>query len=324
MGKLIIIKPIPGLTESLSKVSEFTNFNFVNKQLRKGNKMNKRKLSDRCKDSFQALYSPTVGGLKTGLYKAYDENRTLQEWAEEKWNLPKGYLTNKAWRKNDSRANKDATYFQLQRFRLNDGATFLDLDNLDDFCFYNAALEYKRIANSLKEYKAHKWPKATHYIAVANESEEEKYAKNATKGKAFSYLFHNKFTLPWRRKFLVLMGEVTARSAVSMTEANISNILYNMIDENKSRKGRSDVARFIELSKRFHSTNADVKARLQMEYFLTELVDYMVVLEKADTYTFLKTGLELGNSRQETLDVLLNPKKQSLIEELRKELVLKK
>ena len=79
-----------------------------------GMSLNKTKYG-RTTDRLMALYSGKVGGLKNGLSNKpwLDENGkqkvdsegnrlTLQDREEQKWGKPKGFLTNKAWRRGDS------------------------------------------------------------------------------------------------------------------------------------------------------------------------------------------------------------------------------
>ena len=108
-----------------------------------GVKLNKNKIG-RCRDGIQALYNPKYGGLANGLsYKPWIENGvqvkdsegnllTLQHKLEKKWNLPKDYLTNRPYRKGDPIKESEWTYFQRKSWKLNDGATVLDLSNMDD------------------------------------------------------------------------------------------------------------------------------------------------------------------------------------------------
>ena len=106
----IFIKTIP--RDTASRIHEYKNGKM-------GKPMNKTKLGNFCKDGIQALYSPKIGGLKTGLYKTktasiegVEKEITLQEWAEIKWGLDKGYLTNRKYEKNGSLRKEDVTYFQ--------------------------------------------------------------------------------------------------------------------------------------------------------------------------------------------------------------------
>jgi hypothetical protein len=318
--KLVYINSIPRNT--VSKVSEFRN---VGQKGQVGNKLNKTKIFEHCKDGIQALYSPKVGGLKTGLSKTRsngkDERITLQEWAEKNWGLEKGFLTNRPYRKNESLRAEDLTYFQKKVWKLNDGLTVLNLEKLDEWCFYQVCLESKYIANSEKEWKTHKWPKATHYIALENESEEIKYKKNNMKSLAFGYLHSEILTLPWKRKFTVLLGLTNARN--ELTEEVVHNLLFEMIMNSKSRPdGRTDIELFLEYYKNLNESEG--RERLEAEFFLITLIDYNLVLEKFGTYKWLTKGMEIGNNKVEAIDFIVNPKKQTQVEDLEKELKLKK
>ena len=322
MGTKIVVKSIPRST--VSKVSEFRN---LGKSGVKGRKLQKNKIFDHCKDGRRALYSVSQGGLKTGLHKEHHTTEngkvvTLQEWAEKKWNQPKGYLTNKAFRKGDSSKHEDLTYFQKKVWYLNDGTTILDLDSFDDFCGYHMMLESKYFANSEKEWKSHKWPKAEFYISLTNESSELKYKRNKLKSTAFAKLESNDFTLPWQRKFVVLLE--LAQSRTTLTEEDIVNSLYEFIDQNQTRSGRlkPDVQRFLELYAKLET--ADGRERLEKQYLLEELMDYNIVSEKASTYRWVSKGSEVGYSYEEAIDFLCHPKKQAQVDDMISELKLKK
>lgn len=317
---LVYINTIPRNT--VSNVSEFRN---LGQRGQTGRKLNKTKIFEHCKEGIQALYSPKIGGLKTGLYKKItleDGTKiTLQEWAENKWGLEKGFLTNRPFRKGDSMKETDLTYFQTKVWKLNDGLTILDLENLDDWCFYQVCLESKYIANSEKEWKSHKWPKATHYIALENESQEIKYKKNNAKSTAFAKLHHKSMTLPWKRKLIVTLGLSNSRN--ELKEERIENMLFDSIMENKQyADGSTFIEKFIEAYNKLNSV--DGRVRLENEYLLNCLTDYLIVGEKYGTYTWISKGLEIGNSKVEAIDFLCNPKKQTQVEELEKELKLKK
>lgn len=320
MGTKIFVRTIP--RDTASKVSEFRN---VNSRGVSGKKMNKTKISEKCKDGFQALYSSKVGGLKTGLYKTTTtedgKEITLQEWAENKWSLAPGFLTNRPIRRGDSINPEDMTYFQKKSWKLNDGTTVLDLEKLDDWCFYQVCLESKFIANSEKEWKSYKWPKATHYIALENESEEIKYKKAHKKSKAMAKLHDEEFTLPWKRKFVVLLTLSNTRNV--LTEEQVNNLMYDMIMEDKTlSSGKSQIDVFNNYFEALKSP--DRRERLEREYLLCELEDYYIVVEKAGTYKWKSQGLEIGFTREEAVDFLTHPKKQGKVDELITELKLKK
>lgn len=315
----VFIKSIP--RDTVSKVSEFTNFNIVGGSVRKGKKMNKNKISDKCKDGIQALYSKRRGGLKTGLYNLSggENEETWQQYAEKKWTLPEGFLANLAWRRGDSRAPEDMNYFQQKVFKLRDGTTVLDLEVLDDFCFYHVALESKHVANSEQEHRQHKWPKATHYISHHNESDEIKYKRNYAKSAAFAKLHSKDFTLPWKRKFVTILGLLSSRSAA--TEEQINNMLFTYIDKAGTTLGKSDLDTFMDYFKLLG--NVSGRERLEAENLLKQLIGWNVVMNKAGTYTWLSKGMDLGYNKAETLSLLLNPKKQSIRSDLEIEMKLK-
>jgi len=322
MGTQIVVKSIPRTT--VSKVSEFRN---LGRSGIKGKKLSKNKIFDHCKDGRRVLYSMGLGALKTGLYKPHHKDEggdvtTIQKWAEKNWNLSKGFLTNKPFRKGDSTKHEDLTYFQKKVWAFNDGTTILDLANMDDFCCYHMMLESKYFANSEKEWKAHKWPKAEYYISLTNESDEIKYKRNRLKSTAFSKLENNDFTLPWKRKFIVLLE--LSQSRIVLSEENIVNALYDLIDQNQTRAGQlfSDVQRFLDLYASLASAGG--RERLEKKYLLEELMDYNIITERASTYRWISKGLEIGYSKEETVDFLSHPKKQSQVDDMVSELKLKK
>jgi hypothetical protein len=312
MSKKVFIKTIP--RESANKIHEFKNN-------RTGKLLNKTKIFENCKDGIRALYSPKVGGLKTGMYKKYlDTDKTIQEWAEDKWGLERGALTNRPWKKGDSLADDKLTYFQKKAWKLNDGTTVLDLNYLDDFCFYHVALDSKFIANSEREWKEHRWPKATHYISHENEPDELKMRKNNRKALCFSTLVNPEFTLPWKRKFVVLLDLASDR--ITLSEEQITNLIYDAIDKSENHDGPTFINKY--LSKFNMLEKADEKEHLESEYLLKSLVDWRIVIEKAGTYTWFAKEMQIGFNKDEAIDFLKDPRKQSLIDELKEELKLKK
>lgn len=315
MSKQVYIKTIP--RDTASSIHEVRDG-------RTGKKLNKTKLTDQCKDGIQALWSPKVGGLKTGLYNMMSlEDGTkvkLQDWAENKWGLQKGFLTNKAWRKGESLREEDMTYFQKRVWKLNDGTTVLDLDNLDDFCFYHTCLESKYIANSEREWKEHKWPKATYYISLENESETIKYKKTQRKTQAFAALHDKDLTLPWKRKFAVILGITTDR--IELTEEQVNNLLYDYIDQSQQHDGATNINKLLEKFEALRNKNT--RERIEAEYTLQRMIDWRILVEKAGTYTWIAKDMQIGFNKAEAIDFLLDPKKQTLIEELETELKLKK
>jgi len=314
----IFIKSIP--RDTASRIHEYKNGKM-------GKPMNKTKLGNFCKDGIQALYSPKIGGLKTGLYKTMtasvngvEKEITLQEWAETKWGLEKDYLSNKRYEKNGSLRKEDVTYFQNKVWKLNDGTTILDLDNLDDFCFYHVCLESKYVANSEKEWKEHKWQRATHYISHENEPDEIKMRKNNRKALAYRAMTDSDFTLPWKRKIAVILEVATDR--VMLSEEQVNNLMYEYIDKSENHDGPTNINKV--LAKYAMLAKADTKEQLEAEYMLKSAVDWRIVIEKAGTYTWLSHDMQIGFNKAEALDFLTDVRKQTFIDELQEEIKLKK
>jgi len=195
-----------------------------------------------CRDKIQPLYSPKVGGYLNGLsYKPWMEDGkpvtdstgkalTLQDKMEKKWGLEKGFLTNRAWRKNDSLKNESFTFYDKTSWALKDGCTVLDTANMEDELGYYVALDSKYVANSEKEWREHKWPKALYYIALENEAEEIKYSKKLKlKSKAFANLHAESFTPSFKEKMVALL-ELT-KTTSSLTQEQIQNLLFDYIDK---------------------------------------------------------------------------------------------
>lgn len=315
MSKQVFIKVIP--RDTASKIHEV-------RDNRTGKRLNKTKINDFCKDGIQALWSPTVGGLKTGLYKKMEmeggESITLQAWAENRWSLERGFLTNKPWRRGDSMHGEDMSYFQKKSWKLNDGTTILDLDNLDDYCFYHVCLESKYVANSEREWKEHKWPKAKYYVSLENESETIKYKKTQRKSKAFGSLHDKDLTLPWKRKFVVILDIASDR--LTFTEEQINNLLYDYIEKSATHDGNTNISRFLNLFEALKTK--DGRITVEAKYLLKRLDDWRIVIEKAGTYNWLMKDMQIGFNQEEALDFLTNPKKQPLVDEIIEELHTKK
>jgi hypothetical protein len=315
MGRKIFIKSIP--RETSLKIEDWVNDS-------SGIKMKKTKIG-LTRDTLVALYDPRVGGLKNGLSNKpwMEEGKqvkddqgnslTLQDKMEKKWNLPKGFLTNKTWRKGDSLKEEDLTYYQRKSWKLNDGSTVLDMDNMEDELFYYLSLDSKLIANSEAEWRAHKWPKATHYIAWENEADEIKFSRTSQKSKAYSLLHDNSMTPTMKRKFIFLLG--LASSNVSLTDEQVHNLLYDYIESTNFAPG-SNIEKFQELANLL--STAPGRDEIEARFLLKQAIDYRIMYEKAGTYTWVRPDgtIELGNTLSEAIDFILNPKKKGLVEEL--------
>ena len=322
MDKKVFIYSIP--RETSTKISDWTSDI-------SGRRLKKTKIG-KCNDKIQALYSPKVGGLLNGLsYKPWMEDGkqkkaedgtplTLQDKLEQEYNLPKGYLTNRSWKKGDSRNEEKMTYFQKQVWVLNDGATVLDLNEMDGKLGYLMMLDHKLVANSEEELRAHKWPKATHYIALENESEQIKYKKNQLRSAAFSALHHKDMTLPMKRKFVRILELSNSRS--DLTEEQIHNLLFEYINNSNFQPG-NNIDKFNELTTLL--STATGREELEARDILQKALNSRVVYEKQGTYSWPSPegNLVIGEKYSEAIDFLLNPKKQGLVEDLIKEIKAK-
>lgn len=320
MGKtLVYIQSIPRGTAT--KISNWNNFESSGKPL------HKTKIG-RCTDKIRAMYSPKVGGLNTGLTEPWIENGEqvtdkesgkpllLQHKIERQFNLPEGYLTNEMPGPNE----KPTTYFQTKGWKLNDGSTVLDLSTLDGVCGYHVMLASSRVANSQKEMRSHKWPKAQWYIADTQESEEIKYTKNRQKSKAFAELESDKLTPSIKAKICAILDLASAKT--TLTEEQSTNLLYDYI-ENSGTGPVSNIDKFMELTSSLK--NKASREEFEAKYLLKKALDYRVVYEKQSTYTWTRPSgsIELGSTYTEAIEFLLNPKKQALIEELEEEIKAK-
>lgn len=294
-----------------------------------GKKLKKTKIGN-CKDSIAALYSPQMGGLKTGLYKPWIENGiavkdekgnelTLEDKYEREFNKEKGFFTNKA-NLGEAIKEEDATYFQKLRIELEDGCTVLDLNHMDDLMRYHICLESKYIANSEKEWKSHKYPHAKYYIAIENEMEDMKYQKNELKSSTFALLHTELMNESNKRKMACILELINAKTDLS--SKIIHNILFDYIDKSSFTQDSN-----IEKFKRIYGLLelADGKVKFENMYLLKQLTDYRIVYEKQGSYTWIRSkgSITIGDRYDEALDFLANPKKSSFVEEMTMELKAK-
>jgi len=296
-----------------------------------GKKMLKTKIG-KCKDGRQAPWSPKYAGYVNGLsYKPWVENGeqlkdtqgiplTLQDKMEQKWNLPKGYLTNKAWMRGDSMREEDMTYYQRKRWPLNDGCTVLDLTNFDDEMFYYVCLDASFCANSETEWRQGKWHKATHYIALENEAEEIKFNKNQIKSKAFSDLHNADLTPTMKAKFVAILELSNAFS--NLTQEQIHNLLFEYVDKSTFTPN-SNIDKLNRLNKLLETPTG--REEIEAMFLLKQALDSRIIYEKQGSYNWVRPEghIVLGENYGEAIGFLNNPKKTILVEELQREIKLK-
>lgn len=324
MSKKIFIYSIP--RESAYNVQEWTSDN-------SGKKLNKTKIGAYADTKFDIPYSNKLAGRMTGLYKPWLENGvqkkdkdgtplTLQDYYERKHGRPKGFYHNKpSDLKGDILDETKKSYIETIIIKVNDGSTVLDLDNPDDELRYEAILEHPYFANSEKEWRSHKWPKAQYYIALENESDQIKFERNAAKGQAIADLFSNDLTLNYKRQIVVILNLSNART--SLLESQIQNLLMDYIESSSGTVG-SNIDKFKELFNLVKTPKGRIE--LDARYLLQEALDYRVISEKQGSYSWVRpTGvITLGENYTEAVDFLTNPKKTVLVEELKDEIKIKK
>ena len=313
MKKLVFVQSIPRDTAT-------GIHNWVNET--SGVKMNKTKIG-RCTDKLRALYNPKVGGLANYIsYTPWIENGvpvvengkelTLQTKMERKWNKPEGYFTNQI-DKNITK-EEDRTYFQRTAWALVDGSTVFDLSTMDGEMGYYVLLASSKVANSEKEWRQHLWPKAEWYIAHENESDSIKYQKNSVKTKAFAALENPELTNTYKEKFAAILELVDSRSAITTEQLN--NILFEYIDKTNFTPG-SNIDKFNELYTLFNTATG--REEIEARYLLKQAMDRRIVYEKQGTYTWVRPQgqIVLGDRFRDAISFILNPKKDSEVQELR-------
>ena len=197
----------------------------------------------------------------------------------------------------------------------------LDIDNnFDDAMFYYVCLESKFVANSEKELKEKRWPYATHYISLENESEELQYLKNKRKMKAIARLEAKELSLPKKKEFIWILE--LASSLTELTEEQVDNLLYRYLEADNGREG-GNIDKFNELFDLLQTDKGrqELKARL----ILRRAIESRIVWEKGDTYTWnrAKGSIVLGERYSDAIEFLMSPKKEVFVDELEAEIKAK-
>ena len=318
-NKLIFIQTIPG-RKTATGLSDFVHET-------SGKKINKTKMG-RCTDRIAALYSSKVGGLanyisytpavdpKTGetMLNEKGEPVMLQEVLEKKWHKPAGYFTNAAWTPGDKLDQDKMTYFQRKFWELQDGSTVLDLNNMDEEMGYYVALASKYVANSEREWREHKWPYATHYIALENESDAIKYQRSAIRAKALGTLTLDlEFTDLYKRKMVSLLGIANAKA--TLTTENVFNSLYTFLEASSLGPG-SNIEKYLNFYNLLKT--AEGRERFEAMYILRLAIDTKVVFERQGSYHFVRPEgtVIIGDSYNEAIEYILAPKRAQEVEQM--------
>lgn len=299
-----------------------------------GKRLNKTKIGN-TEDTIQALYNVRTGKLsnyisttpwldESGQPKLDKSGRalTLQQKLEIEWNFAEGELTDEPVGNVDDVYNgkKGLTYFQSKSWPLSDGCTVLDLGKKDDLMCYYVCLASKLVANSEKEWRAHKWPSAKYYIAIENEADEISYKVNQNKLEAYAMLSSPEMTPILKRKIAILLQITNVKADVP--DLVIDNALYVFIDK-ADNKQLSNITKFKELFNK--ATKPDSRIEFEARYLMERALAWRVFSEKQGTYTWIRSkgSIELGNKPESVVAFLIDPKKQDLVEELEKEIKLK-
>jgi len=287
-----------------------------------GKKLSKTKVG-KCKDTIRALYSPKVGGLANHIsytpwlrdnkpvLDASGNPLMLQEYFEQKWNKPKGFFTNQAVKASDNPT--ELTYFQSKGWKMNDGATPFSLDNMDEEMGYYVMLASSFVANSEKDWRAHKAPKALYYIAIENEGEEIKYARSFMKTKAMAILHDAAITDDTKRKLATLLGIVNSKSNLTMQQ--LHNVLFEAI-EHSSFTPDGSISKLLAL--RAMLEQAVTKEQFEARFIIQQAIDRRIIYEKQGSYIWNRPNspLTIGDRLEDAVEFILSPKKQKEVEEI--------
>lgn len=322
MSRKIFIQSIP--RESALGISEWSSDT-------SGVKLNKTKVG-RANTRIMALPNPRVGGLAnyisytpyidpaTGLEQKDEKGNTimLQQYLEQKWNLPKDYLHNRVHRKDSSLKPEDMSYYQTKYWILQDGTTALDMNNMDDELGYYVMLASQLVANSEREWKAHKWPKAQFYIALENEGENIKHQKNMLKGKAIASLHAPHIVPTIKRKMVSLLDLANTKSA--LTTEQVDNLLFDYIDKSTFTPG-SNIDKFNMIIKLLDTAKG--KEEFEARYIIRQAIDTKVIYEKQGSYVWVRPDgntLNVADRLSEMIDFITSPKKSKEVEEIQEQI----
>lgn len=186
---------------------------------------------------------------------------------------------------------------------------------------YHVMLDSKLVANSEKEYRSRKWPMATHYIALKNESEELKYTRSKEIRQAIAKLESKDMTDKRKKQFVWILD--LASSVSELSDEAIDNLLYDYITLNDFTSIPTNIERFNEL---YELLSNDIgRKELDARLLLKQAVDVRIVYEKGDTYTWNRPQgtIVLGERYAEAVDFLLSPKKEGFVDELNKQIKAK-
>lgn len=248
---------------------------------------------------------------------------TRQEWLEAKHNRPKGFYTSEVWIKDKHGHDENMTFMQKFKYRLNDGTTILDTENvMDELAYYMFLDEYKYVAPSHRAYtnglpSGKRFPYATHYIAYEDEDEEVKQSYKSKRNKAIAALETEE-----------LNDEVKLQIAKSLgwhkegtTPTKLYNAISSRIEAAELKTPGNDVDKF--MAKFNLLKDAGGRKQLKAESDLQDYLDARVITNAKETYIWVSKGLTIGMRRSEAIEYLLDDAKSPEVKEMKKELKAK-
>lgn len=331
MSKTVFINVVP--KASAQKRHEYTHWS--------GRKMNVTKAKG-AGTGFRASVSVRKNALNTGFDKIVDnpwyresaeevelpsewtgsniwnkKKITLQNYLELKHNQPKGFYTSV---KSPMFPPADYKYTFMQQFQyhLKDGMTILNLNDPKDEIMYYLALASSKIANSKNEITM----TTDFFISHVNESEEEKATKNRLIRKANAKLTDiiDGKSPEVARKVAVILGLI--RGSVSFEK--VENSLYNFI--NGKDEQVININKFNDVVELLDTKVG--KERFEALYLLKELVNYRIVTDTREKYTWIQAPSEslrtIGKSQDSTINWLLDPDSTEWREMMEEQLEAKK
>lgn len=206
----------------------------------------------------------------------------------------------------------DLGYYFNTKWHLQDGVTVLDLSKMDDEIGYYVMLASPKVANSEAEWRAHKFPRATHYISLENESDQIRYSKTAAKLIAYTAL-NSKLNEMTRSKFTALLGIVSPTTKLS-PEATV-NRLAEYIEY--STPANQHIEKFNNLVDML--STAEGKIRFDVMFLIEQAKYIRAIYSKQDIWSWIRsngTTITIGDRYSEAVDFFMHPKKKDELDEL--------
>lgn len=250
---------------------------------------------------------------------------TRQQELEIRFNKPPGFLDTSSFGQPSAGMHKQQrTYLQTFMYQLKDGATELNLDNLNDIILYEAALVDKMFGTSYLD--AQSKPDARFYIHHQDEDESAIATSKIKKSKMFANLTDLDENYPdGIFHVAVVLGLVKGKqSKVSSYER-----LYDFLDKVDKHTVNNTVlstqeekfSAFSRMYDEYTSTNADNRRKFMGRYHLQQMLNTMVVSNYQDKYIWEEkrgTNLEvLGKNYNSALQFLLDPQNEEYYEEMK-------